>query len=186
MKRAGNPSNAACLLKCTLFSTLEKSPSSVRWVQSCGLSVAGPRESGIAFLGLFLRKRQFAISSYQSSHMCTSILEFGVEKSILLGQRLHLFDQKYSKNSNIVKYFYNSRDLKPISSFVLLYILKCHLFLWGQNWIFSIIITVFCVTWSFRNHSNMLIAGFLLTVTVVLLNIYIFSIFMFIWNYYLT
>ncbi len=73
---------------------------------------------------------------------CISILEFGVEKSILLGQRLHLFDQKYSKNLQ-----------RP---------------------------------WSFRNHSNMLIAGFLLTVTVVLLNIYIFSIFMFIWNYYLT
>ncbi len=119
-----------------------------------------PKRIRYCIFGSFSQKCQFAIRSYQSSHMCTCILEFGVEKSILLGQRLHLFHQKYSKNSNIVKY-YNSSDLEPISSFFLLYILKCHLFLWGQNWIFSIIITVFCVTWSFRNHSNMLIAGFL-------------------------
>jgi len=32
---------------------------------------------------------------------------------------------------------------------------KCHLFLWWQNWIFSIITPVFSVTWSFRNHSDM-------------------------------
>ncbi len=31
------------------------------------------------------------------------------------------------------------------------------LFPWWQSWIFSIITRIFSVTWSFRNHSNMLI-----------------------------
>ncbi len=31
-------------------------------------------------------------------------------------------------------------------------ILKCNLFLWWQSWIFSIIIPVFSITWSFRNY----------------------------------
>ncbi len=30
-----------------------------------------------------------------------------LKKNILYLPRLHLFDQKYSKNSNIVKYYYN-------------------------------------------------------------------------------
>ncbi len=37
--------------------------------------------------------------------------------------KFHLFDQKYSKDSNIMIYYYN---------------LKCNLLLWGQSWIFSI------------------------------------------------
>jgi len=51
--------------------------------------------------------------------------------------------------------------------------------LWWQSWIFSIITSVFSVTWSFRNHSNMLIwcfkNHFLLSMlkTVVLLNIFV-------------
>ncbi len=40
------------------------------------------------------------------------------------------------------------------NSFLLEYILKCNLFLWFQRLIFSIITPV---TWSFRNHSNILI-----------------------------
>ncbi len=40
-----------------------------------------------------------------------------------------------------------------------MYILKSNLFLWWQSWIFSIITPVFRVTWSFRNHSNMLICS---------------------------
>ncbi len=35
--------------------------------------------------------------------------------------------------------------------------LKCSLFLWWQSSIFSIITQVLSVTWSFKNHSNMLI-----------------------------
>jgi len=31
------------------------------------------------------------------------------------------------------------------------YILKCNLFIWCQSWIFSIITSVFSVTWPFRN-----------------------------------
>ncbi len=64
-------------------------------------------------------------------------------------QRLHLCDQKYSWNSNIVKCYW-------INSLLFEYILKCNLFLM-QSWIFSIITPVFSATWSFRNHSNMLI-----------------------------
>ncbi len=40
----------------------------------------------------------------------TSNQKFGVEKdfySLLFSPRLHLFDQKYSKNANIMKYNYN-------------------------------------------------------------------------------
>ncbi len=36
---------------------------------------------------------------------------------------------------------------------------KCNLFLWFQSKIFSIITPVFSVTWSFRNHSNVLICS---------------------------
>ncbi len=45
-----------------------------------------------------------------------------------------------------------------------------------QSWIFSIITPVFSVTWSFRNHSNMLKKHFLLLSmrkTVVLIHIYV-------------
>jgi len=40
--------------------------------------------------------------------------------------------------------------------FLYSYILKCNLFLWWQSGIYSIT-PVFSVTWSFRNHSNILI-----------------------------
>ncbi len=33
-----------------------------------------------------------------------------LERSLLCPQKLHLFDQKYSKNSNIVKYYYNLKQ----------------------------------------------------------------------------
>ncbi len=67
---------------------------------------------------------------------------------VSLSPRPHLFDQKYS---NIAKYYCS------LNTF--LYILKCNFFLWWQSWIFSIITPVFSVTWSFRNHSNMLICA---------------------------
>ncbi len=38
--------------------------------------------------------------------MYTTITFFFFKEASL---RLHLFDQKYSKNSNIVKYYYNSK-----------------------------------------------------------------------------
>ncbi len=55
------------------------------------------------------------------------------------------------KNSNIVKYYYN---LIPV--FYLNIFFKCIIPVM-KSWIFSIIIPVFSVTWSFRNHFNMLI-----------------------------
>jgi len=55
-------------------------------------------------------------------------------------------------NSNILKYYYNLKYLLFCE-----YVFKCNLFLWCQSWIFRIITPVFCVTWSFINHSNMLI-----------------------------
>ncbi len=33
------------------------------------------------------------------------------QTSILCSPMLHIFDQKYSKNSNIVKYYYNVKEL---------------------------------------------------------------------------
>ncbi len=55
----------------------------------------------------------------------------------------HLFDKKYSQNSNPVKYYIN---LKYSSN----------VFLWWQTWIFSII-TSLQFQRLFRNHFNMLI-----------------------------
>jgi len=46
-----------------------------------------------------------------------------------------------SQNCNIVKV-----------TFIFECIYKCKLFLWWQSWIFSIIMAVFSVTWSFRNQ----------------------------------
>ncbi len=54
-------------------------------------------------------------------------------------RRLHLFEQKYSKNSNIM-----NELLLQFNKLM-------------QSCIFSIITPVFSVTWSFRNHSNILI-----------------------------
>jgi len=45
--------------------------------------------------------------------------------------------------------------IKVQKYFLTLIYFKCYLFLWWQNWIFSIITPVFSVTWSFRNHYNM-------------------------------
>ncbi len=47
------------------------------------------------------------------------------ERSLLCSPMVHLFDQKYSKNSSIVKYYYNLNNC-----FLLEYILKSNLFLW--------------------------------------------------------
>ncbi len=42
--------------------------------------------------------------------------------------------------------------------FLFYYSIKCNLFVWWQSWIFSSWITpVFSITWSLRNHSNVLI-----------------------------
>ncbi len=59
---------------------------------------------------------------------------------------------KCSNNSNIVKYYYNLKE-----TVFYLNILKKVIYSSDQSWIFSIITPVFSVTWSFRNHSNMLI-----------------------------
>ncbi len=47
------------------------------------------------------------------------------ERSLWCSLSLHLFDQKYSTNSTIVKLYYNS-------CFVFEYILRCNLFLWWK------------------------------------------------------
>jgi len=50
----------------------------------------------------------------------------------------------------------NTDNIKLFS--ISVFIVKLNVFLWGQSWIFSIITAVFStVTWSFRNHTNMLI-----------------------------
>ncbi len=103
-----------------------------------------PKRIGYCILGLFLRKSQFPFSSNKYL--------------IRVATCAHMYTRIWGRKKSLI--------LQPISIFFLLYILKCHLFLWGQNWIFSIITTVFGITWSFRNHSNMLIAGFLLLMLV--------------------
>ncbi len=40
-------------------------------------------------------------------YISTAIQNFAVSKNFLDSSRLHLFDQKYSRNSNIVKYYLN-------------------------------------------------------------------------------
>ncbi len=73
-------------------------------------------------------------------------------KDSLCCLRLHLFNQKHRKNSNIVKYYYNFKKVFSI---------WIHFKMWFipvmQSWIFCIITPVFSVTWSCRNHCNMLI-----------------------------
>ncbi len=58
--------------------------------------------------------------------------------------RLHSFDKNKIK-SNIAKYYYN---LKQCFSILILYF---------KMWFIHVNFPVFSVTWSFRNHSNMLI-----------------------------
>jgi len=58
----------------------------------------------------------------------------------------------YSRSSNIGKYFLQFK----ITLYNIWYILTGDLWLWWQSWIFSTITPVFSVTWSFRNHSNIL------------------------------
>ncbi len=69
--------------------------------------------------------------------------------SLLYLPRLHLFDPKYYKNSNIITIYNNC--------FLFEYNSKCNLFLWCKAEFSEAIAPVFSVTWSFRNHSNMLI-----------------------------
>ncbi len=63
--------------------------------------------------------------------------------------RLHLFDPKYYKKSNIITIYNNC--------FLFEYNSKCNLFLWWKAAFSEAIAPVISVTWSFRNHSNMLI-----------------------------
>ncbi len=71
---------------------------------------------------------------------------------------MHLFDQKYSRT---------------VILWHIITILKSNLFLWWQSWIFSIITPVFSVTWSFRNHSNMLICCLRNIMCCLMLNIFL-------------
>ncbi len=87
----------------------------------------------------------------------------------VLQPKIHLLDQKYSKNCEILLHF-------KIFFYVNIQYFKIYFFPLMLIWIFSIITPVFSVTWFFRNHSNMLIccSRNLLSVwnTVVLLNIF--------------
>jgi len=63
-------------------------------------------------------------------------------KEVTCSQKLHLFNQKYSKNTNVVKYYNNLLQF--------LYILKCILNF--QHLYSSLHILYSSVTWPFRNH----------------------------------
>ncbi len=58
----------------------------------------------------------------------------------------------FTKFWNIVKYYYNLKSMFSIAMYF-----KMQFIPLMQSYIFSIITPVFSVTWSFRNHSNMLI-----------------------------
>ncbi len=73
------------------------------------------------------------------------------ERSVSCSPRLHLFDQKYSKNIHILKYYYNFKS--PFSIWIH-FKMKCISVI--QSWIFSIISPVFNITWSFRYYYNIL------------------------------
>ncbi len=79
---------------------------------------------------------------YFTVHFYIPIIHYPFERSLLCWQRQHLFDQKYSKNHNIVKYYYNVEYIWNITD-------SCNV-----KAEFS---AVFSFTWSFRDHSNMLI-----------------------------
>ncbi len=59
---------------------------------------------------------------------------------------------KNTENCNIVKYYYNLKDCISILMYFKISFISVM-----QSCIFSIITPVFSVTWSFRNHSDMMI-----------------------------
>jgi len=63
--------------------------------------------------------------------------------------------QQQQKNSDIVKYYDNLNQMFSEYIWMLLFFLFQLLVM--QNWILSVIAPVFSVTWSFRNHTNMVI-----------------------------
>ncbi len=97
------------------------------------------------------------------------------EISISCSPRLHLFKWKCSKGSNILKCYYNSKYLFSIWIFKTLSY-SCDAKLnFQHDYLFS-------VTWSFRNHSNMLLwcwinIFFLLLMlkTIVILHIFVYT-----------
>ncbi len=70
--------------------------------------------------------------------VCTFFANFFL-KEISFLPKLHLFDQEYIKNSNIVKYYYNLKWL-----FTVIY--SCD----GKAEFWAVIALVFSVTWSFK------------------------------------
>ncbi len=89
-------------------------------------------------------------------HWFTTIQSFGqikifyvFQRSLFCSPRLHLLDQKYSKNfKNIITI------LKQL--FLCEYMLNCHLFLWSKLYFQHHYSSLQCHM-IFRNHSNMLI-----------------------------
>ncbi len=73
-----------------------------------------------------------------------------------------LFDQEYSKTFYIVKYYH----LKWLFCCVLIRVKVSFIPVINQIWIFSIIAPVFSVTWSFRNHSDLLLKKHFLQLSV--------------------
>ncbi len=69
--------------------------------------------------------------------------------------KMFLNNVKIREPQECTPFINNPADLYLFYYFLFL---KCNLFLWWQTWIFSIITPVFTVTWSFRNHFNMLIS----------------------------
>ncbi len=77
-------------------------------------------------------------------------------ESLRLSPRLHLFNKKIKSNIKLINFNYcitlNFTTLL-LFTYMNIYIFFKVIVLWWQSWVFSIV----TVTWSFRNHSNMLI-----------------------------
>ncbi len=59
---------------------------------------------------LWLVFGRFQVSGFEDRMIQIMTFFCVLERSLLCSQKLHLFDQKYSKNSNIVKYYYNLKQ----------------------------------------------------------------------------
>ena len=111
----------------------------------------------VHLITLRLNENAVHILCFISTLMCSTGQKFGnitifnvFERSFFCSSSLHLSDQKYRFIFNIVIYYYNLNNW-----FSIYYTLNDHLFLWCKAELSGSLLQ--SITWSFRNHSNMMI-----------------------------
>jgi len=107
------------------------------------------------FIKSILKKYVFPLTGhiYSTSQKFDNITIFNVsEISLLCSLSLHLFDQKYRKNSNMVKYYNNLKQWFSIWIYFKIYFISLM-----QSWIFSYYFSPQChmilqkPQWQWRN-----------------------------------